>query len=270
MKSILICAENLDRDLLATDLWDRDTKGIIDEGQSVRAFFDDGVDLQPILETYAEQILESRQEKTPDLQQFERDDWEGIPVGARFFVAPTWAGCQVPEGRIRLAIDTAIAFGTGRHESTQLALEALESYLKPGATVFDVGCGSGILSLAAHRLGARQVISCDLDVNAVTSAYSINPSCLFLGTADALRTASADLVIANISAHVVDALAEELCRVAKPNGLLILAGFIRENSPKRWVPEKLLERGDWIAWICRPQMAPTTAGEPHPPRTEWW
>ena len=270
MQSILICAENLDRDLLATDLWERDTKGIIDESQNVRAFFDDGVDLQPMLETYADRILETRQEKAPDLQQFERDDWEGIPVGTRFFVAPTWASCQVPEGRIRVAIDTAIAFGTGRHESTQLAIEALEGHLKPGATVFDVGCGSGILSLAAHHLGARQVISCDLDVNAVISARGINSSSLFLGTADAMRTASADLVVANISAHVVDALADELCRVVKPDGLLILAGFIRENPPKRWVPEKLLERGDWIAWICRPLLAVTTANEPHYPRTEWW
>ncbi len=254
MQSILICAENLDPDLLATDLWERDTKGIIDEGQNVRAFFDDEVDLQPILRTYADLILETREEKSPDLEKFERDGWEGIPVGTRFFVAPTWARCPVPEGRVRLAIDTATAFGTGRHESTQLAIEALESYLKPGATVFDIGCGSGILSLAAGLLGARQVISCDLDVNAVTAARTVSSSLLYLGTADAMRTASADLVVANISAHVVDALTAELCRVVKPGGLLILAGFIRENPPKCWIPEKLFERGDWIAWICRPQV----------------
>jgi ribosomal protein L11 methyltransferase len=270
LRSILICVENLDADILTADLWEGDTKGIIDEGQNVRAFFDDEVDLQPILGMYADVILETRREKAPDLQRFERDGWEGIPVGTHFFVAPTWASCLVPEGRIQLAIDSAVAFGTGRHESTQLAIEALETYLKPGATVFDIGCGSGILSLAARLLGAGQVISCDLDVNAVISARTVLSSPLFLGTAEAMRTASADVVVANISAHVVDGLADELGRIVKPDGLLILAGFIRENPPKRWVPEKLLERGDWLAWICRPQLAPIGAGEPYRPRAEWW
>ena len=256
--------------MLTVALWERGTAGIVEEGKNIRAFFDDATDLSPILSDYTGVIVETRQEKAVDLQQFERADWEGIAVGSRFFVAPTWAHCPVPEGRIRLAIDTTVAFGTGRHESTQAAIEALERYLRPGATVLDIGCGSGILSLAASLLGAGQVVSCDLDMNAVTAARQVVSSPVFLGSADALRTASADLAVANISAHVADALARELSRIVKPGGLIILAGFIRENPPKRWVPESLLERGDWLAWICRPGLSGKPGDEPYLPKAEWW
>jgi ribosomal protein L11 methyltransferase len=270
LQSILISTENLDPELLTVSLWEGGTTGILQEGENVRAFFDDGTDLSPILTAYAGVILEKGQEKAMDLQQFERADWEGIAVGSRFFVAPTWARCPIPEGRIHLAIDTTVAFGTGRHESTQLAIEALERHLSPGATLVDIGCGSGILSLAASLLGARQVISCDLDTNAITSARQVVSSPVFLGSADALRPASADVVVANISAHVADSLAGELSRIVKPGGLIILAGFVRENPPKRWVPESLLERGGWLAWICRPGLSVDAGGEPYLPKAEWW
>ena len=228
------------------------------------------MDLQPIFQAYPGSILENRREDSVDFQQFERSDWDGIPVGNKFFVAPSWANCPVPAGRMQLAVDTTVAFGTGRHESTQLGIEALEQYLPSGATVLDVGCGSGILSLAASLLGAGRVISCDLDHNAVASARQMLQSPLFLGSADAVRTASADLVIANISAHVVDALTFELHRVAKPDGVIILAGFVRENPPKQWQAEHILERGDWLAWICRPDSVRAAPQEPYRPRAEWW
>jgi len=270
LQSILISTENLDPELLTLALWEHGTAGIVEEGGNTRAFFDDAADLSAVLTAYAGVIIETRQEKTVDLQQFERADWEGIAVGNRFFVAPTWAHCPIPEGRIHLAIDTTVAFGTGRHESTQLAIEALERYLRPGATVLDIGCGSGILSLAASLLGAGRVVSCDLDMNAVTSARQVVSSPVFLGSADALRTASTDLAIANISAHVADSLAGDLNRIVKSDGLVILAGFIRENPPKRWVRQSFLERGDWLAWICRPGPPGKADGEPYGPRTEWW
>jgi ribosomal protein L11 methyltransferase len=270
LQSILISTENLDPELLTATLWEHGTTGTIEEGGNMRAFFDDAADLSAILTAYAGVILETRQERTVDLQQFERADWEGIPVGNRFFIAPTWALCPIPKGRIHLAIGTTVAFGTGRHESTQLAIEALERHLRPGATVLDIGCGSGILSLAASLLGAGRIVGCDLDMNAVTSARQVCSSPVFVGSADALCTASADVAVANISAHVADSLAGELNRVVKPEGLIILAGFIRENPPKRWVPQSFLQRGDWLAWICHPGPPGKADGEASGPRTEWW
>ena len=269
MQSILVSTANLDPELLTGTLWEYGTSGIVEEGENTRAFFEDGTDLSPIFAAFPGVIIETRQEKAVDLQQFGRANWEGIAVGNRFFIAPTWAHCPIPEDRIHLAIDTTMAFGTGRHESTQLAMMALERFLRPGATVLDIGCGSGILSLAASLLGAGRVVSCDLDMNAVASARQVVSSPVFLGSADAFRTASADLAVANISAHVADSLAGELSRIVRPGGLIILAGFIRENRPQRWVPESVLELGDWLAWICRP-LPPGKSGEPYGPQTEWW
>lgn len=270
MQSILFNTDIRDRDALVTELWEHGTAGIIEEGKNLRAFFDDGADLQPIFHSYAGSILEKRREQAADLQQFERNDWDGILVGNKFFAAPSWANCPVPPGRIPLAIDTTVAFGTGRHESTQVAIEALERYLPTGATVLDVGCGSGILSAAASLLGAGQIISCDLDPNAVASTQQQVSSPVFLGSADAIRTAAADLVMANISAHVIDALAAELHRITKPDGLLVLAGFVRENTPKQWKPEHVLERGDWLAWICRPGFSRIIPCEPYRSSADWW
>jgi ribosomal protein L11 methyltransferase len=270
LQSILFRADIPGKDQLLAELWEHGTTGIIEEGNALRAFFDDDADLASILAGHAAQIEERRHEEPVDLQRFERDDWEGILVGKKFFVSPPWFKGPTPPGRIRVAIDTALAFGTGRHESTQLALEALESYVKPGTTVVDVGCGSGILSLAAALLGAGQVISCDTDPNAVASTRGRVHSPVFEGSADALRTASADLVVANITPQILDALAFELNRIAKPDGLILLAGFIRENPPQRWTPQRTMERGDWVLWTCRPETSREAPSERYSPRAQWW
>jgi ribosomal protein L11 methyltransferase len=270
LQSILFRAGASGNDALLADLWEHGTRGVVEEGDALRAFFDDDADLAALLHAHAAQIEERRHEGPVDLQQFERDGWEGILVGERFFVSPPWIGGPLPPGRIHLAIDTALAFGTGRHESTQLVLEALETYLTPGATVVDVGCGSGILSVAATLLGAGRVISCDLDPNAVASARARLPSSVFQGSADAVRAASADLVLANITPHVLDALAYDLNRITKPDGLVVLAGFVRDNPTRHWKPQHTRERGDWVLWTCRPISSPVAPSQPYEPDPKWW
>src|SRR6185312_13839152 len=87
-----------------------------------------------------------------------------------FFVVPSMSDVPAPDGRIRLEIDATTAFGTGRHESTQAVMEALETLPLENAAVLDVGCGSGILSLAASALGAARVLSCDVHPDAIRTA----------------------------------------------------------------------------------------------------
>jgi ribosomal protein L11 methyltransferase len=138
--------------------------------------------------------------------------------------------------------------------------------------VLDIGSGSGILSQAAHLLGARKVFGCDIHEDAIAASQAQLRSHLFQGSADAIRGQIADVVVANISAKTIDALGWELNRISKPNGLLILTGFIRENPPKGFSPERITDRGDWLCWLCRPQAIPRSGDRQvsHTHSLEWW
>jgi ribosomal protein L11 methyltransferase len=189
-------------------------------------------------------------------------------------VVPSASNLPAPDGRIRLAIDAITAFGTGRHESTQVVIEALETLSVENATVLDVGCGSGILSLAASALGAR-VFGCDVHPDAITTAAGYVPGgTLFRGTIDAVRDNSADLVIANISAAVIDTLAPDLNRIIREHGILLLAGFMADRTPARFVAEQTFENNGWLCWMARPFKNESAAGAQQPRIREfteqWW
>jgi ribosomal protein L11 methyltransferase len=237
--------------LLVADLWDRGTLGIADETTGFRAFFSSEADIASILSKHSELVLETRMETEPPLPGFSREDWDPVLVGDRFIIAPSWVDLSGADGRLRLSIDATTAFGTGRHESTQLAIRALERYISPGMTIVDVGCGSGILSAAALALGAQTAIACDVHSEAVATACRHLKSPVFRGSIDAIRDSSADLVVANISKLVIDALAPDLNRVAAPGALLVLAGFLQENPPAHFTPEEVTELDGWACWICR-------------------
>jgi ribosomal protein L11 methylase PrmA len=239
-----------DRDGLVADLWEQGTLGILEEGPGLRAFFENPADIDAIARMRRSIIAEVRCESRVQGEQFAQDNWDPVLIGQRFFVAPSWVHDPTPPGRFRLVIDSETAFGTGRHESTQLAIEALELLLRSGDKVLDIGCGSGILSLAATMLGARRVFSCDIHKDAVNAARCHGQPAVFLGSADSICTSAADLVLVNISAGVIENLHWDLNRVTKPDGWLILAGFVRERPPAGFRTEKVLERGDGLCWLC--------------------
>ena len=217
----------------------------------MRAFFDRDTDLSELLARHNNLITEVRSEEPIDWQQVSRDGWDPILVGQRFFVVPPWVEEPTPQGRMRLVFDSMMAFGTGRHESTQLAIEALETYLRPGQTVVDVGCGTGILSKAAEMLGAGRVFACDVDPVAAEEARQCLGRRVFVGSANAVQRSVADLVLANITAPAIEKIGPELSRISKPGSIMVLGGFMTEDLPKTFKPDHILTRGDWVCWIVR-------------------
>lgn len=246
-------------DALVTALWERGTAGILEEQDGMRAFFADPDFPGDWIARHRDVIVDVREEPIPALQP-PAAECDPILIGERFFVVPPASRLPTPDGRIRLAIDAMTAFGTGRHESTQAVMEALETLPLGNAAVLDVGCGSGILSLAASALGAVRVFSCDVHPDAIRTAAAYVSGTLFEGTIDAVRGRSADIVIANISAAVIDALTPDLNRITRENGFLLLAGFMADRTPARFVPEQTFENNGWLCWLARPGKGEAGAG----------
>jgi ribosomal protein L11 methyltransferase len=246
---LLRCAPAFEDELTA-ELWEAGTAGIVEEPGGLRAFFDDGSDERILLRRFAAYAPELRREQAVDWEQISRDAWPPLLVGEKLFLTPPWRDDPTPSGRVRLEMTPGMACGTGHHPATQLCLEAMERHLRAGAVVLDVGVGSGILSAAAQLLGAGLVIGCDIDADAVAIARERLGSPVFVGSADAVRSKLADVIVANISSAALEQLSGEFARVRKPDSILILAGFPRWDAPEGFSPQETLHRDGWSCFVC--------------------
>ena len=237
-------------DYLIAELWQESTAGISEEAGRIRAFFEDDRDRRSLLERFAKYSAELREEPRTDWELVSREAWPPLLIGGRFFLVAPWSTEETPAGRLRLEVYPGMACGTGRHPATQLGLEALEKYVRLGDRVLDVGAGSGILSAAATLLGAGQVIGCDIDHETVKIARERTRSALFTGSADAISSGWADLVIANIDAATIERIAGDLARVRKPDSILILSGFPDWDLPEGFACRETLAQGEWRCLIC--------------------
>ncbi|WP_329379971.1 50S ribosomal protein L11 methyltransferase [Anaerofustis butyriciformans] len=157
-------------------------------------------------------------------------------VGKKLLIKPTWEECDNEENRIILEIDPGASFGTGSHETTKMCLIGLEDYMKEGDEVIDVGCGSGILSIAAAKLGCKHVTGVDIDPMCIeTSSYlsKINSVSdkfdVFIGDLAEKVDVQADVVVANIFAHIIKRLTPDTKRILKKGGIFISSGIIKET-----------------------------------------
>lgn len=273
MHSILLRPHPDEADVLTAELWDLGTVGIIEEGLCLRAFFEDSADLDVFAQQFKGIVEEIRCEPENTAYRPSREDWEPLLIGNRFFIAPPWMDVPTPEGRLRIMLDEAGAFGTGRHETTQLALEYLEEVIQGGETIVDVGCGSGILMAAARMLGAGQLFGCDVDYLAIQNTVNAFGFSVFTGSADAIRSGIADVLLVNISARVIDLIAPELKRITKPAGTVLLSGFIHGSEPEQFAPEERRGRGDWLCLIGNRESILAPEATPGPALThskQWW
>ena len=166
MFSLEIECDADDRDLLIAELWEQGSAGIVElDARRVRAFFEEQQDRDKLLRMYPGAGFRVEEER--DWVQSARDLLQPLAVGQRFFLVPEWRDDPAPPGRFRIAVNPGMAFGTGVHETTQLCLEALEEFRKPGMVVLDVGTGSGILARASRLLAPGPVFACDTDPLAI-------------------------------------------------------------------------------------------------------
>lgn len=247
---LLRCAPDREEELIA-ELWEAGTSGIVEEPGALRAFFNDGATPDAALTRFAGYSPSLRIEPDIDWEQTSRDSFPALPVGERFFLAPPWSEDPTPPGRLRLVVEPGMACGTGWHPCTQMCLEAMETLVKPGASILDVGCGSGILSLAARLLGASRIVACDIDPEAIRIAGLALDAPMFTGSADAVKSAWADVVVANIGSPEVESLAAHLHRIRKPGGALILSGFPDSDLPALpFTAHRRYQRDGWECLVC--------------------
>ncbi len=195
-----------------------------------------------------------------------------LHIGERVVIVPTWRQHEAQPGEIVLALDPGMAFGTGLHPSTQLCLKALERHLQPGDEVLDVGTGTGILSIAAVKMGAARAEAMDIDPTAVEAARenvvrnevqgqvqvslgSVVPVRSRQGPQPALVDSGAyDLTLANIIAEVISEMAPALCRLTCAGGTIVTAGIIAERE--HLVLDAFRDRAELLSreqdgdWVC--------------------
>ncbi|HDR9484863.1 MULTISPECIES: 50S ribosomal protein L11 methyltransferase [Burkholderia] len=198
------------------------------------------------------------------VREVEEQDWvrltqsqfEPIPIGERIWVVPSWHDAPDPDALV-LELDPGLAFGTGSHPTTRLCMEWLEQSVKPGQSVLDYGCGSGILAILAKKCGANPVIGIDIDPQAVESARQNserNRADVTYGLPDACPDGEFDIVVANILSNPLKLMASMLASKVKPGGRIALSGVLaRQADEVAAVYARYVDISVWReheGWVC--------------------
>ncbi len=167
-----------------------------------------------------------------DWVRLTQSQFDPIPISKRLWIVPTWH--EAPDSAaLNIRLDPGLAFGTGSHPTTRLCLRWLDENLKGGETVLDYGCGSGILAIAAAKLGAAEVWGVDIDPQAIQAAVynaDMNGVKARFHTPDQAPATAAQIVVANILTNPLKALAPLLAGLTLPNGRLVMSGILEQQA----------------------------------------
>ena len=260
------------------DMIDEDVLRHMSEDVLVKAYFKDDQSAKETLLLVQEKLREIGRmdlgfdlgslvvEHTSVHEQDWAENWKKyykpFRAGEHLVIKPSWEPYEAQDGDLVLELDPGMAFGTGTHETTFMCMEQLERYVKPGCRAIDVGCGSGILALAAAKLGARDVLAIDLDELAVKVAAE---NTVKNGLSDVVRVKhsdllenseeQADVIVANIIADVICFLCGPAKKHLLPGGVFICSGIIREREDD--VQRALAQAGYTVCnrlakgeWVC--------------------
>jgi ribosomal protein L11 methyltransferase len=256
-------------ELGATGLEERDETTLVREeasGQAVVvAAFPDEAAAQYALE-------EIREDYEAEIVYVPREDWAtewrrgfgAQRIGKRLLLHPSWEEAQSKPGDVVLTVDPDNAFGSGDHETTRLVLRLLDQRVAGGERVLDVGCGSGVLSIAALRLGAASAVAIDIDEDAAVVARR---NAELNGVASRVEVSTRplsdidgvyEIVLANIETRVLMHMPKDLQARIALGGILVLSGILRTERDEllaAYAPmrlEECLEEGEWCACLLRP------------------
>jgi ribosomal protein L11 methyltransferase len=206
----------------------------------ISALFDNDQDVAAILQQAAANIglleiprfhIETLEDH--DWVRLTQSQFDPIPISPRLWIVPTW---HTPRdlSAINIVLDPGLAFGTGSHPTTRLCLRWLDHNLKGGETVLDYGCGSGILAIAARKLGAVSALGVDVDAQAVTAsrdnavANAVDHIAFYLP--NQVKTERHDVVVANILTNPLRMLAPLLAEATKTGGQIVLSGILEQQA----------------------------------------
>lgn len=261
-----IVVPSANADLISGELWRLGTLGIEERDEGAQIVLLAGFSSTPIAEAAAQSL-----ETFSVVEEFETSDYLDIwrefatiyRAGNRVVIRPPWVHYEPEASELVVGIDPERSFGSGSHPSTRLALAELEQLLEGNESVLDVGCGSGILSVAAARLGATRVLGIDIDPTAieVTTRNANLNGVAELVTAEAIPIEAADgaydVVISNMLASLLSSYGSNFVTMVRPGRRLVLSGLLSSQvdqvvdncAPLRLLTTRHCEpgEGDWVS-----------------------